>query len=118
VVSTAADRPQERDELAWVPMDCTLPTVEQPLRVAEFDALFATALHKVERVSATKVRLRLASAAEERARDLIARESSCCSFFTFTTDRTPEHLVVDIEAPANRASILDAFADRAKAVQS
>ncbi|MET8028575.1 hypothetical protein [Streptomyces avermitilis] len=25
----------------WVPASCTLPTTEQPLRVAEFDALFA-----------------------------------------------------------------------------
>ena len=28
--------------VTWVPESCKLPTVEQPLRVAEFDALFAT----------------------------------------------------------------------------
>ena len=28
--------------MAWVPEACTLPTVEQPVRVAEFDELFAT----------------------------------------------------------------------------
>ena len=27
---------------SWVPEACTLPTVEQPVRVAEFDELFAT----------------------------------------------------------------------------
>jgi len=29
--------------LAWVPAACTLPTAEQPLRPAEFDALFTSA---------------------------------------------------------------------------
>ncbi|MEU9473975.1 hypothetical protein AB0D78_47270 [Streptomyces avermitilis] len=28
----------------WIPASCTLPTTEQPLRVAEFDALFAERL--------------------------------------------------------------------------
>ena len=39
--------------MAWVPEACTLPTVEQPLRVAEFDELFATAVRPVERVDLT-----------------------------------------------------------------
>jgi hypothetical protein len=30
--------------MTWVPEACTLPTVDQPLRAAEFDDLFATAL--------------------------------------------------------------------------
>ncbi len=30
-------------ESGWVPDACTLPTVDQPLRVAEFDDLFARA---------------------------------------------------------------------------
>ncbi|MBB6551859.1 hypothetical protein [Nonomuraea rubra] len=34
--------------MTWVgPSACTLPTVEQPLRVAEFDALFAGAVQGV-----------------------------------------------------------------------
>jgi DNA-binding transcriptional MerR regulator len=33
-----------------VPMACTLPTSEQPLRVAEFDELFRTAVHAEHRV--------------------------------------------------------------------
>ncbi|MEV6153769.1 hypothetical protein AB0L53_25835 [Nonomuraea sp. NPDC052129] len=31
----------------WVPSECTLPTAEQPLRVAEFDALFAEVVRAV-----------------------------------------------------------------------
>jgi hypothetical protein len=29
---------------SWVPRSCTLPTVEQPLRAAEFDAVFVTTI--------------------------------------------------------------------------
>jgi hypothetical protein len=35
----------EPARIAWVPQACTLATADQPLRQAEFDALFATALH-------------------------------------------------------------------------
>ncbi|MEV4838269.1 hypothetical protein AB0K05_27425 [Nonomuraea sp. NPDC049486] len=38
---------------AWVPSACTLPTAEQPLRVAEFDALFADAVRAVARPDRT-----------------------------------------------------------------
>lgn len=33
----------------WVSSACTLPTTEQPTRVAEFDGLFASALRTMER---------------------------------------------------------------------
>lgn len=41
--------------MTWVPQSCTLPTVEQPLRVAEFDALFATAVRSAERLRRTEL---------------------------------------------------------------
>jgi hypothetical protein len=41
-----------------VPSACTLPTAEQPLRVAEFDALFATAT-SAERVAPGELRFAL-----------------------------------------------------------
>ncbi|MFC7479812.1 hypothetical protein ACFQX7_06905 [Luedemannella flava] len=46
-------------ETAWAPEACTLPTAERPLRLAEFDALFATAAHEGERLSPTHLRLTL-----------------------------------------------------------
>ncbi len=40
--------------LEWVEVDaCTLPTVERPLRMSEFDDLFATHLRAVERLPET-----------------------------------------------------------------
>ncbi|MGW3614623.1 hypothetical protein ACWD6N_33130 [Micromonospora sp. NPDC005163] len=46
-------------EGSWVPQACTLPTVEQPLRLAEFDDLFASAVLEMERVDRLRVRLEL-----------------------------------------------------------
>lgn len=105
-----------------VPDACTLPTVERPVRLAEFDRLFATALRGVESVTPTHARIRLAGPAGLVAtvRDLTARESDCCSFFTFTVTPEPvgegEALVCDVEVPARYADVLAALADRAGAV--
>ena len=65
-------------EPEWVPQSCTLPTAEQPLRIAEFDDLFTTSLRGIERLTSTTLRLRLAASAEATARDLTTRERSCC----------------------------------------
>jgi hypothetical protein len=43
--------------MTWVPEACTLPTVEQPLRVAEFDDVFAVAVRAPERVGPDVLRL-------------------------------------------------------------
>ncbi|MEV2237579.1 hypothetical protein [Micromonospora sp. NPDC049891] len=105
---------------AWVPEACTLPTAERPLRLAEFDRFFDEAVRAAERVSARHLRLRLDSAAqvEETARDLTARESSCCSFFTFDLSRSdPDSLTLDVRVPAAQVDVLDALADRAAAVR-
>jgi hypothetical protein len=59
-----------------VPQACTLPTVEQPLRVAEFDGLFATALRGVDRVAPMMLRLVLDASAESTAWPGIRRSDS------------------------------------------
>jgi hypothetical protein len=103
------------DDQMWVPQACTLPTAERPLRLAEFDDLFATALHGQQRLSPTTLRWRLAPTAEAAVRDLTARETACCSFFSFTV--TPDGAVVDVdvEVPAAHVDVLDALAARAAA---
>ena len=112
---------------AWVPVDaCTLPTADQPLRVAEFDDLFATALRAIERPDAAgRARLVLAGGDDlaERVQRLADAETACCSFFTFTltplatdtvdaADRTM--LALDIEVPVARADVLVALIQRAE----
>src|SRR4051794_692380 len=110
------------DPAAWVPVDaCTLPTTEQPLRVAEFDDLFATALTAVVRPpgAATRARLLLAGdeGLRERVQRLAAAETACCSFFSFTVTALPGDdrgtVALDIEVPAARVDVLTALVDRA-----
>ncbi|MFP5219856.1 MAG: hypothetical protein ACLGIG_08975 [Actinomycetes bacterium] len=101
----------------WVPGDaCTLPTAQQPLRLAEFDALFADHLVGVERLDAQRVSLRLEGGGPVRAdaQDLANRETSCCSFFAF--DVRPvgaDSVQMDITVPPERAAVLDALVARA-----
>ena len=104
----------------WAPNACTLPTAERPLRLAEFDDLFAD-LTSLDRRSPVHVRMRLVGAAglEATVRDLTAREAECCSFFTFTTSpvSTEGHeITLDIEVRAEHAAVLEALARQAQTV--
>ena len=95
------------------PEACTLPIVDRPLRLAEFDDLFATAVRDQQRLSPTSLRWRLDPAAEATARDLTARESSCCSFFSFTFAPDGDLLNLDVRVPVAHIEVLDALAGRA-----
>lgn len=97
----------------WVPAACTLPTAQRPLRVAEFDELFATALRSQRRLSPTELRWELAAGTEAVVRDLVARESDCCSFFTFDVSATDDAVVLDVRVPAGHEEVLDGLTDRA-----
>jgi hypothetical protein len=104
-------------EPAWAPVDaCTLPTAEQPLREAEFDALFATALVGVARPEPERLRLTFDRGAE--IEDLVARESACCSFFAFEITRTKDGPVLDVRVPVARVAVLDGLARRAAAARA
>lgn len=103
------------DDPGWVPDACTLPSVEQPLRAAEFDALFATGLRVVERPTATCLRLVLDRDAEQTARELTAREARCCSFFSFTFSTGSDGLGLQVDVPQRYVAVLDALARRAAA---
>ncbi|MCW3816051.1 hypothetical protein ONA91_16540 [Micromonospora sp. DR5-3] len=105
---------------AWVPDACTLPTTDRPLRLTEFDQFFAASVRAADRVSAQHLRLHLDGAAqvEDTARDLTARESSCCSFFAFDLSRPgPDSLTLDVRVPTRHVDVLDALADRAASVR-
>lgn len=99
----------------WVPEACTLPTVDQPLRVAEFDELFATALRGQERTAPTRLRWTLDRTAEDRARDLTARESRCCSFFSFRFTAAGDTLHLDVQVSDAQVGVLDALTAQAAA---
>ncbi|MEW2386629.1 hypothetical protein AB0873_32055 [Micromonospora sp. NPDC047707] len=105
---------------ARVPDACTLSTAVRPLRLAEFDQFFRDAVRGVYRLSAQHLRLQLDGGAqvEETARDLTARESSCCSFFALELSRSgPNALALDVRVLAAHVNVLDALAEWAASVR-
>lgn len=103
--------------LDWVPASCLLPTEERPLRVGEWDALFAERLERVSRPGPLRVRLdlRAGEGVEERVRDLAEREGGCCSFFTFSVAADRGAVVLDAAVDAVHTAVLDALERRAAA---
>ncbi|WP_432872143.1 hypothetical protein [Microbispora rosea] len=104
----------------WAPSACTLPTAEQPLRVAEFDALFAEAVRAVRRPGRERLRLELAFSPDHAARaaELTARENGCCSFFTFTLTVADGGLALEVAVPPEHIEVLDALQARAVSAAS
>lgn len=104
------------DQLDWVADDaCTLPTAERPLRAAEFDALFAERLVRVERLSPVSARIELSGDDTiALAQDLTERETACCSFFTFDVSGTDDTTTIEVGVPASRADVLEALVTRAE----
>jgi hypothetical protein len=93
---------------------CALPTSDQPLRLAEWDELFADAVISAEMVEPqrAKATLRAHHDLAARAADLAVRETECCSFFTFTLTATGEQLVLEITVPPAQRAVLGALVDR------
>lgn len=112
---TCCDTTTSPAPVDWVPDACTLPTVEQPVRVAEFDRFFAESVRSIRRPDPARLELVLTADAEPAARDLAARESSCCSFFIFDFATTTEGPIMGVAVPATYIDVLDAFTDRARA---
>ena len=101
----------------WVPAACTLPTAEQPLRRSEFDDLFAEDVFNVSRVSPLEIRLELRADSEvaARAASLAAKETGCCSFFTFDLVITDGTISMAVSTEPAHAAVLAALGARAQA---
>lgn len=101
----------------WVPAACTLPTSEQPLRRAEFDDLFAADVLAVNRLSPVEVRFELRPDAEvaARAASLAAKETGCCSFFTFGLTMSYGTISMTVSTEPAHGEVLAAHIARAQA---
>ena len=106
--------------MTWVPESCTLPTVEQPLRVAEFDDLFATAVGPSERLAPTRLRFHLPAGDEvvSTVRDLVAREAGCCSFFFFDVRSSSSGTELEVRVPESQTAVLDAMQQRVEVARA
>jgi hypothetical protein len=113
-------RQKAGEAMTWVPESCTLPTVEQPLRVAEFDDLFASAVAPAERMGSTGLRVHLPAGDEvvATAEELVARESECCSFFSFEVRPSSGGTELEVRVPESQTAVLDAVAQRAEAARA
>jgi hypothetical protein len=102
----------------WIPVACTLPTDQQPARLTEFDELFRDRVIEVYRAGPRSLWLTLAGGDEVTARvqDLTARETQCCSFFTFELSPAAHGLRLHVQVPPEQVAVLDAFAARAVSV--
>lgn len=100
----------------WIPVACTLPTDQQPGAVAEFDELFRDRIIEIDRAGPMSLRLTLHGGDEVTARvqDLTARETQCCSFFTFELSPGAHGLRLHVQVTPEQVAVLDAFAARAE----
>lgn len=95
-----------------------LPTVEQPLRVGEFERLFAEALTSVAaRPDGRSLRVVLTDdpGVYEMAADLAARESECCSFFLFNVTRGSGAVTMDVRVDEPHIDVLRGIERMARA---
>ena len=101
----------------WVPSACTLPAVEQPLRGAELEKLFANDVLALHRETPLRVRLELRPDPEavSRAAGLAVKETGCCSFFVFDLFIADGTVSLGIETGASHEGVLTALAARAEA---
>lgn len=95
----------------WVPSACTLPTAEQPLRVEQFDGLFAST-RWYRRMSTVQLDVAIPPGAEPTGRALAELESRCCSFFAFAFESVADDVVMHIGVPPSQAAVLDALQER------
>jgi hypothetical protein len=97
------------EQTDWVPDACTLPSTDRPLRVREFERLFAEALTAVSsRPDGRSLRLVLTDGpgVYETAADLAARESECCSFFLFNVTRGSGAVTMDVRVDEAHTDVL------------
>jgi hypothetical protein len=94
---------------------CTLSAADRLSRAAEFGQLFTETVRQVERPEPTRLRLELipVAGAAGRTAELMAAETECCSFFTFTLTAAAGSLVLDVSVPPGQVGALDALAGRA-----
>lgn len=90
---------------------CTLPAVERPARLTEFDSVVRPAVRTIER-RGCELRIELSGedGLAERVRDLAARESACCPV-VIEVSGTDRDLSVTISVSPSSRNVLDALLD-------
>src|SRR5215213_9566828 len=96
--------------MTHTPIACTLTPDGLTARLALIDALAADGLLGRSPTDAgLRVRLRDTPEIEQRTRELVAAESSCCAFLDFDLARDDGDLVLDISGPADARPVIELF---------
>ena len=105
------------DDEPLAPDECTLSPAGRQARAAEFSAMFAETVRRIDRPEPTRLRLELepGPVVAGRVAALAAAETLCCSFFTFTLTASAGSLSLDVVVPPAQLPVLDALAERASA---
>lgn len=103
-----------------VPAGCSLPTAEQPLRVAEFGELFSRDVVGLARPAGNVLSLGVRPDPEvaARAADLAVREAGCCSFFTFDLTISDGSVTLTVRIDESHTEVLAALEQRARALMA
>ena len=108
----------DQNPLEWAPEACALPTRERPLREQAFATLFRDHLELVRRPAPTAAELTLDAESLDRARELAALETSCCSFFAFDLREADGRVLMTIEVTPRHVPVLDALVHSAVAASN
>lgn len=104
-------------DLFGITSTCTLSSAERLTRAADFDRLFTDVVLGVEHLEDATVRLALRADAPtaSRAAELAARETACCSFFSFVLTAKAGSLILEVSVPDEHLPTLNTIAARAEA---
>jgi hypothetical protein len=93
-----------------LPIACTLTPDGLTARLALIDALAADGLlDRTPTDGGLRVRLRDTPDIEQRTRELVAAESTCCAFLDFDLGRADGDLVLDISGPEDARPVIEMF---------
>lgn len=93
-----------------LPIACTLSPDGLAARLALIDALATDGLlDRAATETGLRVRLRDTPDIEQRTRDLVTAESSCCAFLDFDLGRDGGDLVLDVSGPPDARPVVELF---------
>jgi hypothetical protein len=94
-----------------IPIACSLTATAARSQLDEWRTLLATAAVAAERVSPSRLSLRLRDDLGQVGPviALAQREKACCPFFDFTIQIDADRVTLHISVPAEAAGVLDSF---------
>jgi hypothetical protein len=96
--------------MSELPIACTLSPDGMTSRLALIAALAADGLlERVPTAAGLRVRLRDTPVIEQRTRELVAAESTCCAFLDFELSREDGDLVLDVRGPDAARPVIEMF---------